>query len=106
PRRDGHDADARGRRVVIRFGLRLTLAGGREAVTRLLMVAIAVMLGVGLLLITLAGITGLHAPNARYAWLETGAAGAAHSTDGDPLWWRLTPDMFHGEQIGRVDVAA
>jgi len=91
---------------VIRFGLRLTLAGGREAVTRLLMVAIAVMLGVGLLLITLAGINGLNAQNARYAWLETGAAGADHSTDGDPLWWRLTPDMFHGEQIGRVDVAA
>jgi hypothetical protein len=91
---------------VIRFGLRLTLAGGREAATRLVLIAVAVMLGVGLLLTTLAGIHAVHAQNDRYAWLETGAAGAQHSSGGDPLWWRLTADTHHGEQIGRVDVAA
>jgi hypothetical protein len=91
---------------VIRFGLRLTLAGGREAATRLVLVAVAVTLGVGLLLTTIAGIHGVDAQNARYAWLETGASGAEHTSGGDPLWWRLTADTFHGEQIGRVDVAA
>ena len=90
---------------MIRFGLRLTLAGGREAATRLVLVAVAVTLGVGLLLTTLAGINAVDAQNARYAWLETGAAGAQHSSGGDPLVWRLTADTFHGEQIGRVDVA-
>src|SRR3954467_2055721 len=91
---------------MIRFGLRLTLAGGREAATRLVLVAVAVTLGVALLLTTLAGINAVHAQNDRYAWLETGAAGARPSSGGDPLWWRLTADTFHGEQIGRVDVAA
>ncbi|NYJ04759.1 ABC transporter permease [Petropleomorpha daqingensis] len=91
---------------MIRFGLRLTLAGGREAATRLVMVAVAVTLGVALLLTTLAGIHAVNAQNDRFGWLETGAAGATPSTGGDPLWWRLTADSFHGEQIGRVDVAA
>jgi hypothetical protein len=91
---------------MIRFGLRLTLAGGREAATRLVLVAVAVTLGVGLLLTTLAGINAVHAQNDRFAWLETGAAGAQHTSGGDPLWWRLTADTFSGEQIGRVDVAA
>ncbi len=35
---------------MIRFGLRLTVAGGREAVTRLVIIAAAVAIGVGLLL--------------------------------------------------------
>src|SRR3954453_3159688 len=91
---------------MIRFGLRLTLAGGREAATRLVLVAVAVTLGIGLLLLTLAGINAVHAQNDRFAWLETGAAGAQHTSGGDPLWWRLTADTFSGEQIGRVDVAA
>jgi hypothetical protein len=90
---------------VIRFGLRLTLAGGREAATRLVMVAVAVTLGVALLLLTLAGINAVNAQNGRYAWLETGSPGAQHTSGGNPLWWRLTADTFHGEQIGRVDVA-
>jgi hypothetical protein len=90
---------------VIRFGLRLTLAGGREAATRLVMVAVAVTLGVALLLITLAGINAVNAQNGRYAWLETGSPGVQHTSGGDPLWWRLTADTFHGEEIGRVDVA-
>ena len=40
--------------VVIRFGLHLTLRGGREAAVRLVVTAVAVALGVGLLLATLA----------------------------------------------------
>ena len=47
---------------MIGVGLRLVFNGGREAVTRLVVVAIAVGLGVGLLLTTLA------ATNAVAAW--------------------------------------
>ena len=93
---------------MIRFGLRLTLRGGKEAVTRLALIAAAVAIGVALLLATLAGINAVNAQNTRYAWLETGALsvhrdGAASS---DPAWWRLSADRFDGRQIARVDVAA
>jgi hypothetical protein len=91
---------------MIGFGLRLTLAGGKEAATRLIIIAAAVALGVGLLLTTLAGINGVNAQNARYAWLNTGAAASADSAAQDPLWWLLRADYFAGQTIGRVDVAA
>jgi len=39
---------------MIRLGVRLTVKGGREAVTRLIVTAAAVALGVGLLLVTIA----------------------------------------------------
>ena len=117
---------------MIRFGLRLTLGGGREAAARLVIIATAVALGVGMLLTTLAGLNAVNATNARYAWLLTGdtamsatgkastpASGrtstpdeAGSSTSGqggvapaDPLWWLLRPDYVNGQQIGRVDVA-
>ncbi|MGH8961340.1 MAG: FtsX-like permease family protein [Jatrophihabitantaceae bacterium] len=92
---------------MIRLGLRLTLQGGREAATRLIVIVAAVLLGVGLLLATLAGINAVNSQNARYAWLETGAGGAGHaaSSTADPVWWKLTADQFHGKTIGRVDVA-
>jgi hypothetical protein len=96
---------------VIRLGLRLTLGGGREAAVRLLMIAVAVAIGVGLLLTTLASLNAVNGQNARYAWLETGYTGSnapstTPTTDGDPLWWRLSADYFQGALIGRVDVAA
>jgi hypothetical protein len=95
---------------VIRLGLRLALAGGREAITRLALIAIAVAIGVGLLLSTLAGLNAVNTQNARYAWLETGFTGsnapAAQQATVDPLWWRLRADYYQGKVIGRVDVAA
>ena len=91
---------------MIRLGLRLTLRGGPEAVRRLVLVTVAVTLGVGLLLTTLAGINPVQAQNDRYAWLETTATGAEHPTQGDPMWWRLSADEYRGELVGRVDVAA
>jgi hypothetical protein len=93
---------------VIRLGLRLTLRGGREAVVRLVLIAVAVALGVGMLLVTLAGINAVNAQNSRYGWLGTGSGPttAAGSTAVDPLWWLLSRDEFHGHLIGRVDVAA
>jgi hypothetical protein len=54
---------------MIRLGLRLTLNGGREAVVRLLITTAAVALGVGLLLMALAGMSAINAQNGRDAWL-------------------------------------
>ena len=57
---------------MIRLGLRLTLNGGREAAVRLAVTSAAVALGVGLLLVALAGMNALNAQNARTAWLNSG----------------------------------
>jgi FtsX-like permease family protein len=99
---------------MIGFALRLALAGGREAVVRLVIIAVAVALGVGLLLTTLAGINAVNAQNARYAWLNSGVAAASGRTPSAPatsaaagsLLWRLGGDYFDRRTIGRVDVAA
>ena len=94
---------------MIRFGLRLTLRGGKEAAVRLGVTAAAMALGVGLLLITLAGINALNAQNARAAWLSS-SANRARTGSGqaapDPLWWLSSADQFGRLAIYRVDVAA
>jgi FtsX-like permease family protein len=99
------------------LGLRLALGGGREAATRLLLIAAAVALGTGLLLISLAGINAVNTQNARYGWLDTTPApaagisgpvrvrGAARPAP-DPLWWLLSAGYFGNSTIARVDVAA
>jgi hypothetical protein len=94
---------------LIRLGLRLTISGGREAVVRLVILAAAVGLGVGLLLAALAGINAVNAQNDRHAWLWTGTTqeAAGHAPAGtDPLWWSISSDDFAGQLVVRVDVAA
>ncbi|GAA4562828.1 ABC transporter permease [Micromonospora coerulea] len=88
---------------MIGFGLRLAVAGGREALTRLAIIAAAVAVGAGLLLATLAGVNAVNAQLTRYAaTFPTASTGG----DADPLWWSTREDYFHGEQIIRIDVAA
>lgn len=87
---------------MIRFGLRLAVAGGREALTRLIVIAAAVAIGAGLLLTTLAGVNAVNAQLTRYASMYPSASAG----DADPLWWSNRQDYFHGEQIIRIDVAA
>ena len=76
------------------LSLRLAVSGGREALVRLVVLAVAVGLGVGLLLIAVAGINAVNAQNDRYAWLDTagssqprqsgpGSAGTHHES---PPW--------------------
>ncbi|MCI4064491.1 ABC transporter permease [Micromonospora sp. R77] len=91
---------------MIRFGLRLALAGGREAAARLVIIAAAVALGVGMLLTTLAGMNAVDAQNQRYAWLNTAVAPAATDPTADPMWFLIRKDYFHGRTIGRIEVAA
>jgi hypothetical protein len=96
---------------VIALGLRLAVAGGREAIGRLVTIAAAVALGCGLLLTTLAALNGVSTQNARYAWLNSGVPAAAGATQpgpakADPMWWRLSEDYVAGRPMARVDVAA
>jgi hypothetical protein len=94
---------------MIRLGLRLAVSGGREAVVRLVILAVAVGLGVGLLLTALSVTNGVNTQNARYGWLWTGTQGvpAGHAPAGtDPLWWSTGGDEFAGQVVVRVDVAA
>lgn len=89
---------------MIGFGLRLAVAGGREALTRLVIIAAAVAVGAGLLLATFAGVNAVNAQLTRYAALYPPSA--AGDGGAEPLWWTTREDYFHGEQILRVDVAA
>jgi hypothetical protein len=108
---------------VIRLGLRLAVSGGREALIRLVILAAALGIGVGLLLTAIAGVNAVSTQNARYAWLDTGAppapaaiargetatggtAAAAGAASRDPLRVLITKDEFHAQTIYRADVAA
>jgi FtsX-like permease family len=93
---------------MIGLGLRLLISGGREAITRLVVVAVAVGLGVGLLLTAVAATNAVTTWNSRHAWYWTGTAwvplGSAKGVT--PLWWHLGSDSFNGQNISRFDVAA
>ena len=93
---------------MIPLGLRLVLSGGREAVTRLVILAVAVGLGVGLLLTAVAATNAVSAWNGRNAWLWTGTAWVppGPATGVAPLWWHPSGDIFDGQTIDRFDVAA
>ena len=91
---------------MIRLGLRLTLASGREAALRVLVTATAVALGVGLLLACLAGVNGLHAQADRGAWLDTAAQASGSTSTPNQLWWVSGTDQFASQEIDRVDIAA
>ena len=92
---------------MIGLGLRLVVSGGREAITRLVILAAAVGLGVGLLLTAVAATNAAVAWNNRHAWFWTGSAWvpAAPATGVAPLWWHPGGDLFDGWQISRFDVA-
>jgi FtsX-like permease family len=94
---------------VISLGLRLVVNGGREAVTRLVILTVAVGLGVGLLLAAVAATNAAVTWNNRHAWFWTGASSVVPGTAAAgtaPLWWHPVGDFFDGRPIERFDVAA
>ena len=92
---------------MIGLGLRLVVSG-REALTRLVVLAVAVGLGVGLLLTAVAATNAVTTWNARHAWFWTGTAWVAPGPAAGvaPLWWHPGGDIFDGQTISRFDVAA
>jgi hypothetical protein len=94
---------------VIGLGLRLVINGGREAIIRFLVLAVAVGLGVGLLLTVVAVTNAVSTWNNRHAWFLTGTAFVppGPATAGiAPLWWHPIGDTFDRQNIYRFDVAA
>ncbi len=94
---------------MIPLALRLAVAGGREALARLIVTAVGVALATGLLLIAAAFFPALHAQEGRLAWTLTSASNlrpGQNPATTDPLLWRLSTDHFEGKAITRVDVAA
>lgn len=94
---------------MIRLGLRLAGRGGREATARLVFTALGVAVGVALLCFTLGGFNGLKAKDSREGWYTTSTENRQPSLDeaaSDPLWWRMRTDLYDGDEILRVDVAA
>ena len=93
---------------MIALALRLVVNGGREALTRLVVLTVAVGLGVGLLLTAVAATNAVTTWNNRHAWFWTGTAWVppGPATGAAPLWWHPGGDIFDGRPISRFDVAA
>jgi hypothetical protein len=94
---------------VIRLGLLLVISGGREAVTRFGVLAVAVGLGTGLLLTAVAATNAVTTWNNSHAWLWTGTSAVPQGSAAAgtaPLWWHPSNDTFDGQTIDRFDVAA
>ena len=90
---------------MIRLGLRLTFASGREALLRVLVTSAAVALGVGFLLAALAGMNALHAQSDRGAWLNSAVQPTPPSRPASGLWWEPSTDSFRGQLIDQIDIA-
>lgn len=94
---------------MIPLGLRLALRGGREALTRLVLTALSVALGVGVMLGVLAEFHAYNTTISRQCWeCSTGAPlkSQAQIPAGDTAeLWNYTEDFFQGHAIRRLDVA-
>jgi len=88
----------------ILLGIRVALAGGREAVVRMTLMAIGVTVGVVLLLLSLSGLPILQSHIDRLAWHRTDAF--SPTTAPDPALWLAVTDRYDGRDVIRVHVAA
>jgi hypothetical protein len=98
---------------MFRFGLRMSLRGGREAATRLALTTLAVAIGVALLLCVLADFHAYQVSSSRSCWECTGTTGSGGPTLSKvpPVTphaelWNYSADYYQGQTIERLDVAA
>ena len=90
---------------MILFGLKLIVTGGREAVTRLLVITAAVAVGVALLLAVLAEFHAFQTGSSRPCWECTNLAELSGPQD-HGLAANYSVDFYQGQSIERLDVAA
>jgi hypothetical protein len=90
---------------MFRLGLRLSLRGGREALVRLVLTAVAVAVGVAVLLCVLADFHAFQASNNRPCW-ECTASAPRHAAPASEELWNTSADFYQGQTIERLDVAA
>jgi FtsX-like permease family protein len=91
---------------MIRLGLQLVLASGREALTRLLVITAAVAVGVALLLCVLAEFDAFQADSNRPCWECTNTAALPDASPSRGLAANYSVDFYQGQSIERLDVAA
>jgi hypothetical protein len=88
-----------------RLGLRLTLHSGREPFVRLGVTAAAIAVGVVIMLAVLADFHAFQVTNNRPAWENTQGQPAGKDYASAELW-NYSNDIFGGQTIERLDVAA
>jgi hypothetical protein len=91
---------------MIRLGLKLVVASGREALTRLLVITVAVAAGVALLLAVLAEFHAFQADSSRPCWECTQAPPLPGTLPGHGLAANYSVDFYQGQTIERLDLAA
>lgn len=90
---------------MVRLGLQLTLRSGREALARALLTAVAVAIGVTILLSVLAGYHAFEATSGRPCWECTVAAGGQPPKTRSELW-NFSENIYQGHFVEVLDVAA
>jgi hypothetical protein len=88
------------------LGLRLVLASGREALTRLLVITVAVACGAALLLCVLAEFHAFQADSNRACWECTNGSVLPGQLPSHGEAANYSVDYYRGQSIERLDVAA
>jgi hypothetical protein len=93
---------------MFRLALRLSLHSGREALIRLIVTMAAVAVGVAILLAVLADFHAFQATNNRPFWEGTAPTrnGQLNEPTSNVELWHYSNDIFKGQTIERLDVAA
>ena len=93
---------------MLRLGMRLTLRSGREALTRLIITACAVAIGVAILLAVLADFHAFQSSSGRPCW-ECTQGTAVTSQHAAPAagaeLWNYGNDIYRGQTIERLEIA-
>lgn len=93
---------------MVRLGWQFSVRSGREALTRLLVTACAVAVGVAIMLCVLADFHAFQTTNAKACWQCTQGtpvtAGSARPASHAEVW-NYGDDIFHGETIERLEIA-
>src|SRR5260221_582366 len=105
-RRAGRRA-GRGEPIMYRLGLPLTLRRGKEPFVRLLVTAVAVAIGVTIMLAVLADFHAFHVTNSRPSWESTTgqAVGKGYASAARSELWNYSNDIYRGQTVQRLDIA-
>ncbi len=90
-----------------RLGLHLTLRSGREAFTRLVVTAVAVAIGVAIMLAVLADFNAFKTTNDRPYWEGTQGQvlSSGYQSQRNAELWNYGDDVYQGQTIERLDVS-
>jgi hypothetical protein len=88
------------------LGVRLTLSSGREALVRLIVTAVAVAIGVVIMLAVLADFHAFELTGSRPDWEGTQAMTGHQTAKAKTELWNYSAEVFGGQTIERLDVAA